>query len=238
MFENEFEAEYDREGECEYASEYENEDFFPLLPMLLQTAAPIAIQALSGLAKKPRRRRRYGQREFEFENENENEFESNSFAMSEGEFEAGSMNESEALMEYFAYKAATSESEAEAEAFLGALIPLAAKLMPVAKQVVTAAAPSLIEGVASLGKSLYNDRSTRRLVETVPDILKGAITNLAQQASQGQSIDSAAAIRALSGSTATMFGNPKRVAKTMKKSHRAQHRHHARRNRRRHPAYT
>lgn len=242
MFEYEFEAEYDREGEYEYASEYENEEFFPALLPLLKIAAPMAINSLGGLFK--RRRRRRGQREFEFEYENE--FESNPFSMAMGEgefeaedeyeFEAGPMNESEALLEHLAYKAATSESEAEAEAFLGALVPLVTQLIPSATKAVTAAAPALIQGISSIGSSLYRDPSTRRLLQTAPGILKGAVTNLAHQANRGQSIDSSTAIRALAGSTSTMFRNPRRVARTMKRSHRAQH-VSAKRNSRRQPTF-
>ncbi|GET43680.1 hypothetical protein [Microseira wollei] len=148
MFEYELETGHDREAECEFASEYESEEFFPLLAPLLAKAAPMAIKAIGGLISNARRKR---QREFEFESEGE--YEGDPFianllrglggAMlgegefeSEFEFESAPMTEYEIVMENLAYRAAHSESEAEAEAFLGALVPMAARLIPSAAKAI------------------------------------------------------------------------------------------------------
>lgn len=249
MFEYEYELEAgsDREHECEFASEYESEEFFPLLFPLLKAAAPMAIKAVGSLISGRKRR---GQREFEFEYEyetsyegeyegdpfignllrglggalmGEGEYEYESEYESEYEYEAVPMSEYEMVMESLAYNAAHSESEAEAEAFLGALIPLAARLIPSAAKAITSVAPSLIQGVAKMGRTLYNNPNTRQLLQTVPEVLKGTVHTLANQVAQGKPLNKTTAVRALAANTAKVLDNPKKVAKVMKHSHRAQH---------------
>ena len=249
MFEYEYELEagHDREHECEFASEYESEEFFPLLFPILKAAAPMAIKAVGSLIN-----RRRGQREFEFEYESEyetnyegeyegdpfignllrglgsalmgeGEYEYESEYESEYEYEAVPMSEYEMIMESLAYNAAHSESEAEAEAFLGALVPLAARLLPSAARAITSVAPSLIQGVAKMGRTLYNNPNTRQLLQTIPTVLKGTVNTLANQVSQGKPLNKTTAVRALAANTAKVLDSPKKVASVMKKSHKAQH---------------
>ncbi|AUT00239.1 hypothetical protein CLI64_07500 [Nostoc sp. CENA543] len=241
MFEYELETGFDRESECEFANEYESEQFFPLLAPLLAKAAPMAIQAIGGLIGRASRRR---QREFEFEYEGEEEYEgdpfinnllkssNNGLGEGEGEYEyeyefelaTSSMSEYEMVMENLAYRAAHSESEAEAEAFLGALIPLATRLIPQAAQVLTTVAPSLIQGVSRMGQTWYRSPRTRPLLQTVPQIVKRTVTTIANQAQQGKPVSPKTAVRTLAGNTARVLNNPKNVALVMKNSHKAQHR--------------
>jgi hypothetical protein len=54
----------------------------------------------------------------------------------------------DALMEHLGHRAAEAESEAEAEAFIGALIPLAARILPRVAPAIMRAAPGLIRGAA------------------------------------------------------------------------------------------
>lgn len=230
----------DREYECEYANEYESEQFFPLLAPLLAKAAPIAIKAVGGLigGGKKRRQREF---EFEFEYEYEGEYEGDPFignllrglgsslGLGEGEFEyeyeyeAVPMSEYEVAMEHLAYQAANSESEAEAEAFLGALVPMAARLIPSAAKAITSVAPSLVRGVSQIGQALHKNPTTRKLLQTAPTILKGTMQTLARQVEQGKPLSSTTALRALAANTANVLDNPPKVKAAMKKSHRAQH---------------
>jgi hypothetical protein len=234
MFEYELETGHDREYECEFANEYESEEFLPFLAPLLAKAAPMAIKAIGGLIGGRRR-----QREFEFEYEAEYEGDpfigdllqglGGAVGLGEGEyeyeseFESAPMTEYEVVMENLAYRAAHSESEAEAEAFLGALIPLAARLIPQAAKAVTSVTPSLIQGVAKVGQTLHKNPKTRQLLQTVPQILKGTVGTLANQVAQGKPLSKTTALRALAGNTAKVLNNPNKVAQVMKKSHRAQH---------------
>lgn len=238
MFEYELETGLDREYECEFSSEYESEEFFPALLPIIKTAAPLAIRAIGGLLGRKKR-----QREFELEYEYEGEYEGDPFignllkglgsalGLGEGEyeyeyeyeFESMPMTEYEMIMENLAYRAAHSESEAEAEAFLGGLAAMATRLIPSAAKAITSVAPSLIQGVARMGKTLYKNPSTRKLIQTVPQIMKGTVGTLANQVAQGKPLSKTTAVRALAANTAKVLDNPKRVAASMKKSHRAQH---------------
>lgn len=254
----ELEAGNDREYECEFASEYESEEFLPLLFPVLKAAAPMAIKAVGSLIGGRRRRR---QREFELEYEAsyEGEYEGDPFignllkglggalGLGEGEasyeyeyeyeYESAPMSEYEMVMESLAYNAAHSDSEAEAEAFLGALVPLAARLIPSAAKAITAVAPSLIQGVAKMGRTLYNSPNTRQLLQTVPEVLKGTVRTLAHQVEQGKPLTKTTAVRALAANTAKVLDNPKKVAHAMKNSHRAQHQMQAKTNGKRRRAY-
>jgi hypothetical protein len=245
-----YELESDRESECEFASEYESEEFFPLLAPLLAKAAPMAIKAIGGLIGNARRRR---QREFEFECEGEYEGDpfignllqglGGALGLAEGEFESefefesAPMTEYEMVMENLAYRAAHSESEAEAEAFLGALVPMAARLIPSAARAISSVAPSLVQGVARMGRTLYNNPNSRQLLQTVPQVLKGTMGTLANQVEQGKPISQTMALKALAANTAKVLDNPNQVATAMKKSHRAQHQMRAKMNGKRRRAY-
>jgi hypothetical protein len=243
-------SETDREYECEFASEYESEEFLPLLLPALKAVAPMAIKAVGSLIGGGRRRR---QREFEFEYEGEYEGDpfigkllqglGGALGLGEGEFESefefesAPMTEYEIVMENLAYRAAHSESEAEAEAFLGALVPMAARLIPSAAKAITSVAPSLVQGVARMGRTLYNNPNTRQLLQTVPQVLKGTMGSLANQVEQGKPLSQTMALRALAANTAKVLDNPNQVANVMKQSHRAQHQLQGKMNGKRRRAY-
>ncbi|NJK39861.1 MAG: hypothetical protein HC835_11590 [Oscillatoriales cyanobacterium RM2_1_1] len=253
MYEYEFEAALEPEYECEFASEYEDEQFLPLLAPALKLAAPAAIKAIGGLFKKRRRRR--GQREFEFEletlgefeDEYEYEYEADPFIgnllkglggalLGEGEFEFEDelelemvpQSEYELMMEHLAYQAANSESEAEAEAFLGALASMATRLVPHAAKAISRVTPTLVRGIARAGKALHRSPTTRKLLQTMPTVAKGTVRTLARQVERGKPVTSKTALRALAGNVANVLGDPKKATKCMQKSHRAQHQHQLR----------
>jgi hypothetical protein len=149
---------------------------------------------------------------------NELEFES------EGEFETlSNASEYEIMMEHLAYQASQSESEAEAEAFLGALVPLAARLIPSAAKAITSVAPSILQGISRVGHTLFRNPATRQLLRTMPTVLKGTTRTLARQVAQGKPVSSKTALRALAGNVAGVLDNPRRVQQVMRRSHRAQH---------------
>src|SRR5262245_58857495 len=78
----------------------------------------------------------------------------------------------DALMEHLGHAAAEAESEAEAEAFIGALIPLAARLLPRVAPAIMRAAPGLIRGAAGVARTLRRSPATRPLVRTIPTIVR------------------------------------------------------------------
>ena len=73
-------------------------------------------------------------------------------------------------MEHLGHAATESESEAEAEAFIGALIPLAARLIPRVAPSIMRAAPRLIQGATGIARTLRRSPTTRPLVRTLPTI--------------------------------------------------------------------
>jgi hypothetical protein len=141
-----------------------------------------------------------GEYEFEFEAEAEAELEAEGEL--EDEFEAEAEEEAEGfvnpvrrvyrdaeLMAHFATKAAESETEAEAEAFIGALIPLAAKLIPRAAKLIQANGPTLIKGVSQVARRMRRSPQGRRLVKALPVVLQRTAQSLADQAAAGRPID-------------------------------------------------
>lgn len=125
----------------------------------------------------------------------------------EGEFEAAPGGASAALlMEHLGSMAAQAESEAEAEAFLGALVPLAAKALPGMLR----AAPSLIRGVSKVGRTLYRNPATRQLIRAVPQVVKRTAVDVARQHASGRPLTTTMATRALARQTAKVLGAPDR----------------------------
>ncbi|HKY04644.1 MAG TPA: hypothetical protein VJQ56_07140, partial [Blastocatellia bacterium] len=171
----EFEGEYETEWESELEGEYEAEQFFGALaglarraiqsPTLRRIGLSAARKALGGLgsvggaigshlggASGAALGRDLGStigrhvsgllpaREFE------SEFEL------DGEYEVNPQKRiyPDAMMEHFGHAAASAESEAETEAFIGALVPLAARLIPRVAPTIMRAAPQLIRGLSGV----------------------------------------------------------------------------------------
>ena len=93
------------------------------------------------------------------------------------------------LMAHLSTRAAQTSSEAEAEAFLGALVPIASKLIPRAAGVLARNAPALIRGTSALGR-LWRRRSptTRTYITAMPVILQRTAQSLADQAASGRPV--------------------------------------------------
>lgn len=172
---------------------------------------------------------RAGQSEFEFELEFEDEledeaeaeveFDFESEAARQGEFEDELEDEAEdeaesfvnpvrriypdaELMAHLSAQAARAETEAEAEAFIGALVPLAARLIPRAGRLLVRNAPALIRGATRITRRLRRNPAARRFVAAVPVIVQRTVQSLADQAAAGRPIDSDVVLRTM----ATMAG--------------------------------
>jgi hypothetical protein len=198
--EGEFEAE--AMGEFEAEGEEESEEFFRQLASLAAQAArspalrrigqAAARSALGGLA---------GQGELEGEWEWEDE----------GEEEANPIRRvyPDALMEHLGHAASQTESEAEAEAFVGALVPLAARVVPRVAPAVMRAAPQLIRGVARVTRTLRRNPATRPLVRAVPTIVRRTTASLARRVARGRPVTPRTAVRTLAGQTARVLSDPR-----------------------------
>ena len=132
----------------------------------------------------------------------------------------------DALMEHLAHRAAEAESEAEAEAFIGALIPLAARLLPRVAPAIMRAAPGLIRGVAGVARTLRRSPATRQLVRTIPTIVRRTAANIAQQASQGQPVTPQTAVRTLARQTAQVLSSPQQCVRAYQRARALDRRFH------------
>jgi hypothetical protein len=123
-----------------------------------------------------------------------------------------------ALMEHLGHAAAEAENEAEAEAFIGALIPVAARALPRATPAILRAAPQLARGVTQVARTLRANPATRPLVRTLPTIVRQTATNLAQQAAQGRPVTPRSAVRTLAQQTARVISSPQQSARAYQRS--------------------
>ena len=209
-------AEFEDEDEFEDESEYEDEAFL----------GGIA-KALGGLL---------GESEDEEEAEYEFEFEAEAEAEAEGEFEDEAfvnpvrrIYPDAELMAHLSSQAARAEGEEEAEAFIGALIPLAARLIPRAAALIHGNAPTLIRGATRLAGQLRRQPRGRRLVTTLPVVLQRTAQSLSDQAAAGQAITPAGALDTLGAIAQGVLNDPadcRRVMSAVGTFDRRYHRRH------------
>ncbi|MGY1985428.1 hypothetical protein ACI792_04310 [Blastococcus sp. SYSU DS0669] len=127
------------------------------------------------------------------------------------------------LMEHLGALAANAESEAEAEAFLGALVPLATKLAPA----IARATPQLVRGVAKVGRQLWRNPSTRRLVAAVPQVVQRTAADLARQHGRGAPLTTQAATRSLAKQVANVLDDPAKRRRAVQRCRALDRRWHA-----------
>jgi hypothetical protein len=138
-----------------------------------------------------------------------------------GELEAGGgALEFEMLMEHFGHAAAEAETEAEMEAFIFPLLPLAAKFI----------APKLLKFGAKkllprLGKSavrmvsqLRRNPQTRPLARMAPTIVRRTMRNVARQIETGQPVTPQTAQKILARETQRVIANPQAAVSAYKRS--------------------
>jgi hypothetical protein len=244
-YEGEWEGEYEGEWEGEY--EGETEAFFRRLAGLAQraarspalrrvglTAARTALRGLgdvggalagSGGRQIGAQAGRYlsgmlPQREGEYEFEDEYE--------EEGEYEVNPIRRvyPAALMEHMGHAAAEAESEAEAEAFIGALIPLAARAIPRAAPSIMRAAPGLVRGLAGAARTLRSSPTTRPLVRALPTVVRRTAATIARQSAQGRPVTPQQAVRTLAQQTARVIGSPQAATQAYRRSCALDRRYH------------
>jgi hypothetical protein len=211
--------ELEGEGELEFEFEGEGEGGF------LGSLAGLASQALGGLLSE-------GEGELEFEGEGEvglHEFEGEGELElpeleMEGELSPTRRAYADALMEHLAHAAAETENEAEAEAFIGALLPLAARAAPM----IMRAAPQLIRGLSRVGRLFRGRRRTRPLVRMLPTIARNTVRQLARPTSAGRPrrVTPQIAVRTLRQQTRQVLRNPRRAVQVYRRSRALDRRFH------------
>ncbi|HEX6675026.1 MAG TPA: hypothetical protein VF486_08375 [Actinomycetes bacterium] len=226
------ELELEGEGESEYEAEgeEESEEFFRQLAGIASRAAPSpALRRVGQAAARSALRGVGGWLGLDGEVELEGEWESEFEGEEEAEWEANPMRRvyPDALMEHLGHAASEAESEAEAEAFVGALIPLAARLIPRVAPAVMRAAPQLIRGVARVTRTLRRNPATRPLVRAVPTIVRRTAATLARRAARGRPVNPQVAVRTLAGQTARVLSSPRQCVQAYRRSCALDRRYHA-----------
>ncbi|HEU4324148.1 MAG TPA: hypothetical protein VFS21_13440 [Roseiflexaceae bacterium] len=243
-YEDEFELESEWEAEWESEAEDEGEAFFGRLASIARSAAPALRQvglraARSALGQAGQVGAAVGgaispggartgqvigahlgsmlsnllpQREYE----GEDEYETNPIARIYPDV----------LMEHLGHAAAQTESEAEAEAFIASLVPVAARLAPQAARVVGQVAPQLTRGLTSVARTLRSSPATRQLVRTLPTIARNTVRTLAQQSASGAPLTPAHAAQTLARQTQRVIGNPQQAVQAYRRSRAMDQRYH------------
>jgi hypothetical protein len=152
------------------------------------------------------------QQEFEWESEFEGEWEGEEFVNPLRRVYA------DAMMEHMAHAATQARSEAEAEAFIGALAPLAARLLPAAAPTIMRALPGLVGGLSAATRVLRRHPSARPLVRTLPTVMRRTAAQLAQRATQGRPLSPQAAVRTLAQQTARVIASPQQSRQAVRRS--------------------
>ena len=244
-FEDEFEGEFEIEGEWE--GEDEAEEFFgrlaslarraagsPALRRIGLTAARSALRGLSGVGGRigGAAGRQIGgqvadilggylpQSEFEGEFETEIEGEDEMFV------NPRQAAQTAALMAHLGHAAASAESEDETEAFLGALIPLAARLVPRVAPTIMRAAPQLVRGLSNVGRTLINNPTARPLINALPAVARNTAASIARQVASGRPVTPQTAVRTLARQTANVLGSPQRAVNAYRQTRRLDRRYH------------
>jgi hypothetical protein len=174
--------------------------------------------------------------ELEFEGEGEYEFEGEGEYEGEGEGEYEGEGEDfvnpqrrlsqEALMAHLGNAAASAESEDEAEAFVGALIPIASRLIPRVAPAVMRAAPQLIRGISNVAQRLRSNPATQQLVRTLPTVARNTVASLARQVGQGRPVTPQTAVRTLAQQTARVLSSPQQATRAYQRNRALDRRYH------------
>jgi hypothetical protein len=133
----------------------------------------------------------------------------------------------DALMEHLAHAATEAESEEEAEAFIGALVPLAARLLPRVAPAIMRLTPGLVRGVAGITRTLRQNPTTRPLVRAVPTIVRRTVSSIDRQSRAGRPVTPQQAVRLLARQTAQTISNPRQCAQAMQRSRVLDRRYHS-----------
>ncbi|MFC4604411.1 hypothetical protein [Rhodococcus kronopolitis] len=195
-FEDELELEGEVEGEAEEFFKIGKvlRRFAPALRQIAKVAGPMIATAVGGPAAGAIARAVTSQLEGELEDELEAEFE---------DLATAPLSTQQALGEYLAARAATAESESEAEGFIGSAVTLTLQRRDYRE--LQRVLPSMIKGTAVLTRALRRSRG-RAGVRLIPGIVDASARTLARRQAVGGAVTptdvgsvlAAAARRALS----------------------------------------
>ena len=102
-----------------------------------------------------------------------------------------------AVMEHLGGLVASTENEADAEAYAGALPMLAARLVPAAAPAIIGAAPAMVGGMSNAARVLRESDATRDLARSLPKVAHRTAVRVARQASRGGTVTPSSCARIL-----------------------------------------
>jgi hypothetical protein len=146
-----------------------------------------------------------------------------------GEHETGAgALEFEMLMEHFGHAAAEAETEAEMEAFIFPLLPLAAKFIApkLLKFCARKILPRLAKSAVRMVSQLRRNPQTRPLARVAPTIVKRTMRNVARQIETGQPVTPQTAQRVLARETQRVIANPQSAVSAYRRSRARDQRYH------------
>lgn len=132
----------------------------------------------------------------------------------------------EMLMAHLGHAAAEARREDEAEAFVSALIPLAARVIPRASPALMRAAPQLIRGVSRMTGQLWRQPQTRSLINAVPTVVTRTARVLARRTGAGRPTTPQTAVRLLARQARRVLGDPRQRAQAVRRTVVADRRYH------------
>ena len=164
----------------------------------------------------------------EYELESDGEYEIDPVARAYGEYEINPIAKAypAAVMEHLGRAAAEAKDEAQAESFIGALVPLALSQARRSTPSIIGATPHLIQGAANVTRTLRRSPTTRPLVRAMPTIVRSAAIDLARQASAGRPPNPPLAARILANQTARTLTSPQRCLRAYQRSQALDRRYH------------
>lgn len=121
-------------------------------------------------------------------------------------------------MDYLAEMAVVTEDEDEAEAFLGALVPLAAKLLPQMSGAVSKVMPHLVSGVSRVARTLRSSPAARKMIRSLPGIVRNTTRDVARHYARRGNITGKTAAKYLAKRTYQGLKKPTATAKRAKKT--------------------
>jgi hypothetical protein len=132
----------------------------------------------------------------------------------------------DAMMAHIGHAATEAESEAEAEAFIGALVPVAARLIPRVAPVVMRAAPQLVRALSGVTRTLRRSPTTRPLVRAIPEVMRRTVAGVADQVARGRPVTPQSAVRILARNTSRVLGDPQAAVRAYRRTQALDRRYH------------
>ncbi len=131
----------------------------------------------------------------------------------------------DALLEDLGYAAEAAQTEAEAEALVGAMVPLAAQLIPRVKPLMMVSSPAMVAGLGAATKLLHRNPKTRPLLRTMPTILHHTAAVLNRDRINGRRPTPKRAVKVLADQAAKVIASPDETRRALQHAREMSHHH-------------